>query len=131
MGSSRWSAWLLAAIGLHCAVGVARIPHAVIGKRWAEVAEFGRDGEVEWRLRTARIEGAAAITTLRESTAEDAVVVMRGDLEDAIEFAPALLWPRLCCVETSLPAGADSYLGRPIAPWAIVGDGMLLRLEPR
>ena len=120
----------LAVVG-HVVFGLLRIPHAVIAQRWADVDAFRREGDAAWLLRTARLNGADAIALVRECTGPDAVIAIRGAHEDALEWAPPLLWPRLCCAERALPAGATTFAGRRIADLVLVGDEKTLRVEPR
>jgi hypothetical protein len=127
----RLAFWLGAAIVVHVALGIARVPHAVIGKRWTEIEEIERDGFVAWSLSTARLGGADAIDELLRTTAADAIVPVRGPFKGALEYAPRLLWPRLCCAEHLLPAGLDTRHGRPIAPVVLVGDRGSLHVEAR
>ncbi|MCA8948531.1 MAG: hypothetical protein KDE27_03465 [Planctomycetes bacterium] len=129
--TSRVTTWLAVAVGAHCAFGALRVPHAVIWKRWCEVADYRAEGGVAWRLESAALDGREAIETLLRTTGEDAVVLLRGDPKGAIEYAAPLLWPRLCCVAGAVPAEAETYLGRPIAARVLVGEGRALRLEPR
>ena len=129
--SKRVATLIAVGVALHCAFGVLRIPHAVIGKRVADVTAFHREGDVPWLMARARLTGADVILSVRENTAENAVVPVRGLFKGALEYVPALLWPRLCCRAEALAGGASQYLGRPIAPYVIVADGASLLLEPR
>jgi len=132
-GASRvnWATWVAVAVVLHCGFGALRIPHAVFGKRWDDAAEFDREGVAAWRLRRARLEGLPAIERLLRTTADSAVVAIGGQFKGALEYVPPLLWPRLCCFRDRLPADATTYLGRPIAEYAVIGEGTTLRLEAR
>lgn len=116
---------------LHVAFGLARVPHAVVVKRWREVAACREEGDAAFILRTAHLTGAEAIAMLRNTTPENAVIAVRGEDKGVLEFAPPLLWPRLCKAEGALPAGAVSAEGRPIAPMVLVAEGKHLRLEAR
>ena len=127
----RWMLWVGVAVVAHCVLGISRIPHAVIGKRWREVAEFQDEGGVAWRLRVANLEGVDVIEELRRTTPPDAVIVTRGAFKGVLEYAPRLLWPRLCCSETLTPADEIRRHDRPIAPVILVSEGGLLRLEQR
>ena len=128
---NRASAVLGCVVIAHVVFGLCRIPHAVVAQRLEDVAGYRRDGDAAWLFRTAKLEGADAIAAVRARTAPDAVVVFRGDRKGAMEWAPALLWPRLCCAENRLPAGATTFAGRPIADLALVGDRLTLRVEAR
>ena len=111
--SKRIATLLAVGVALHCAFGVLRIPHAVIGKRVADLT------------------GAEVILEVRDNTPENAVVPVRGLFKGALEYVPPLLWPRLCCRVEALAAGASEHLGRPVAPYVIVSDGASLLLERR
>jgi hypothetical protein len=130
-----WRGRLVSVLGClviaHVLFGVGRIPHAVIAQRWEDVDGYRRDGDAAWLFREAKLEGADAIAAVRARTAPDAVVLFRGDRKGAMEWAPPLLWPRLCCAEERLPAGAKTFAGRPIADLVLVGDENLLRVEAR
>lgn len=115
----------------HVVFGLLRVPHVVVGRRLLEIADYRREGDAAYVLRTAFLRGADAIAALRRATPADAVIGYRGGQKGALEFAPALLWPRLCCNAAALPAGASTAHGRPIAAQVLVGDGATLRLEPR
>lgn len=116
---------------LHLGLGVLRLPASVVGRRLREVAACRQVGHGTYALESAGQSGASAIDVLLTQTPADAVVLIRGLRKGAIEFAPALLWPRLCCDESALPRDGDRYAGRPIAAYMLVGDGELLRLEAR
>ncbi len=115
----------------HVAFGLARVPHAVVAKRWREVTACRAEGDAAFILRTAHLTGAEAIVTLRATTPQNAVVAVRGVDKGVLEFAPPLLWPRLCKAEGAIPAGAATDEGRPIAAMVLVAEGKHLRLEAR
>jgi len=121
---------LAGAVVVHVVFGMARIPHAVIAQRFADVEGYRSEGDAAWLFRTAKLMGADAITAVRARTGPDAVIPIRGDLEP-LEWVPPLLWPRLCCAVERLPAGARTFAGRPIADLVLVGEGMTLRVESR
>jgi hypothetical protein len=114
----------------HVAFGLLRVPHAVVARRVRDVQAVADEGYAPFAMQRARLLGADAIETLRAATPPDAVIAVRGDFKGALEFAPALLWPRLCRRAETL-AGMATLSGRPIAAWTLVGDGPALRLEPR
>ncbi len=126
------TALLAGLVVAHVAFGYVRLPASVVGRRLAEVAACRRDGYVPFVLGSAFQGGEDAIAELLATTSPDAVIPIRGLRKGAIEFAPALLWPRLCCATESLPAGAVRTAdGRPIAQQVLVADGASMRLEPR
>jgi hypothetical protein len=135
-----WGAVLVTLACLHAAIGLARVPHDVVSERLAEVRSWREEGEARFLFRTAFLRGVTAIERLH-STPSDSVVLFRGDAKGALEFAPALLWPRLLVHEDRVPPEARTYSGRPIARLptpggrfaqaVLVGDGKSLRLETR
>ncbi len=133
----RTSFWIGLAVIVHCGIGVARLPRAA-SKRWGEVAEFRTRGAVRWRLEDGfpnhpeDVERSiAVIEELLRTTPDNAIVPIRGLPEDALEYAPALLWPRLCCFEERLVVVAGEHRGRPVAGVTLIGDGARLALEAR
>ena len=129
------------ALAAHLGFGLARVPHAVIGKRLDEVQAWGAEGPAHYLFRTAALEGVEAIDELLRTTADDAVIVWRGTTKGAMEVAPALLWPRLLVGEQALHPDATRFLERPVASWhgeprqlvlvAEGPEGRSLRLAPR
>ena len=125
------ASWLAVLLIAHAVFGVLRLPGSVVARRLGEIAACAREGHARYTLRLAQQSGSDAIVQLLAATPPDAVVPIRGVRRGAIEFAPGLLWPRLCVDAAALPAGARTAAGRPIAPFVLVGDGAALRLEPR
>jgi len=124
----RLAPWLPPALVLaHVVFGLLRVPRSVVAKRLAQVAAVEQEGYVPYLFRAAHLEGADAVLDLSASTPPHALIVTRGPLKGALEFAPALLWPRLCLRDGAvLPDD-----GRPVAGRALVGDRDGLWLEPR
>jgi hypothetical protein len=123
--------WLLALVAVHVVHGIARLPHAVLGKRLREIEGYRRDGDVEWLLANARLHGAEALRRVRTSCPEHEAVVLYGPLKGALEFAPALLWPRLCVAADRIPAGAVAHAGHRLHHLGLAGDRTTLRIVER
>ncbi len=135
MHSRRLRALLLALVAAHLVLLVVRIPHAAFGKRLRSIREWRERGQVHYHLGRWP-ESAAAIDWLLEHTPPNCVVPWRGDWKGALEFAPALLWPRILYVAKSLGSSQLSVHGRPIATRGgrcvvLNGHGMNLSLGPR
>ena len=131
IGTSRIARWIWPVLVLNGLVCLARVPTSAVLKRHRQVEALREQGDVEWLLSRAGLGGADVIRRVRAETPDDAVVVVRGDFHGALEFAPRLLWPRLCCAQHRLPPGAVSLAGRPVAPLAVIGRGSGLFLESR
>lgn len=86
---------MLALLLAHVVWGLARAALRTGPRRLADVAAFGARGDAAFLLADAGLEGAAAIERLRAATAPGQRIRWRGDDRGAIEFAAALLWPRL------------------------------------
>jgi len=125
------ASWLAVLLLAHAVFGALRLPGSVALRRLTEIRACEGQGRARYALQLAQLDGADAIATLLATTPEDAVVPIRGVRKGAIEFAPGLLWPRLCVEAAVLPAGERTAAGRPIAAVVLVGDGTTLRLEPR
>lgn len=125
----------------HLIVGAARVPFAVIGRRIADVAAYRSAGAARFFLGGKHQRGAEAIEWILEHTPENAVVPFRGTGKGSLEFAPALLAPRLLVREDACPPGAVERAGRPVAtreapdgkrvPIVLVGLGADLSIEDR
>ncbi|HEX5053220.1 MAG TPA: hypothetical protein VFZ65_15705 [Planctomycetota bacterium] len=120
MPSSRWSLGLLALVSVHVCWGLARVPTKVLARRLTYIEAFRRDGDAAFLFGDARIQGADAVLWLREHTANDSVLLWRGTETGPIEFAAALLWPRLL-VAAGAVDGATSFAGRSFATGTIAG----------
>jgi hypothetical protein len=119
---------LAALLAAHVLFGLCRAPLVTVARRAQEIAEYRRDGDIVYVLRTSHLQGAPALAELRATTPPDADVEVRGDSKGALEFAPALLWPRLCRREGGR-RGQERAL-RPLAPRILVADADGLRLDP-
>jgi hypothetical protein len=132
---------LLGALVLaHVAWGLARVPTRVVARRLDEVEQFRRSGAIDHFLATRHLQGADAVAWVRDRTGPDAVVLWAGDAGGALEFAPAMLAPRLLVDERSCAHGQTTYAGRPIATGTLgattgrivlVGNGKSIAAEVR
>ena len=113
--TSRWGLALAILLGAHVAVGIARIPAKVWSDRAGEIARYRDVGAVRFHLENRERSGAAAVQAVLEQTPENAVVLWRGAWRGALEFAPALLAPRVLVHEQSCAPDAASLWERPIA----------------
>jgi hypothetical protein len=120
-------ATLLAA---HVLFGLCRAPLVTVARRAQEIAEYRREGDIAYVMRTSHLQGADALVELRRTTPPDHDVRVRGDSNGPLEFAPALLWPRLCYHRgPGLPVLSERTR-RPMARHTLVADGNDLRLDP-
>lgn len=108
--------WLVVAlVTLHIGWGALRVPTKVWGKRLDEIQRYRADGAPRFFLDTEHLSGAAAIERLLSETPEDVAVLWRGDWKGPMEFAAALLAPRLLLHEIVQPPGAAAAHGRRFA----------------
>jgi hypothetical protein len=98
----------------HLAWGLVRVPSRAIVRRQADITSYRRLGDAAFLFDDAALRGDDAITWLRAHSTAGQRIAWRGADRGAIEFAAALLWPRLLVVA---PAGA-------------AGDGPLLVATP-
>lgn len=112
MSSSRWSLAVLLLLLGHVAWGLVRASLRSVPRRAAEITDYRRLGDAEFLLTDAKLpdapRSAQVIRWLREHTPPDARITWHGADRGAIEFAAALLWPRL------LVAGPGSDAGGPV-----------------
>jgi hypothetical protein len=111
---------LLALLGAHVLWCLARIPHAVFSKRAREVAEFRALGGVEYLLARNELSGAEVVRSLQRDTPERCAVLFAGEPRGVLEFAAALLWPRLLVDAKALP-GVHEIRGIPFARGTVGG----------
>lgn len=122
---------------LHLAWGLARVPGKVVARRLDDVRTFATDGDASALFAASGLDGADVIAWVRAEAPPHAVVLWRGAEVGAIEFAAALLWPRLV-VRAAAVGDASTHAGRTIATATLagrrgrivlVGDGKTLRVE--
>ena len=106
---------LVALLVLHVAFGVARLPGRVWMRRIDEVAEYRTKGAVRFLLDSAQLGGAAELEWLLANTPPDSVILWRWPADGALEFAAALLAPRLVVDDRALPGGDSTFAGRDVA----------------
>jgi len=106
---------LAALLIAHVALGLARLPGKVVGRRINETKAYREQGAARFLLASAHIGGADELEWLLEHTDERCVVLWRWPAKGALEFASALLAPRLVVDERLVPRDAVQFAGRPIA----------------
>lgn len=106
---------LLVLLLAHLAIGVGRMPSRVIGRRLDEIDLYEQKGAARFLLEDAKIEGAEQLEWLLANTAEDSVVLWRWPADGALEFAAAVLAPRLVVDERKVEPGSTRFAGRTIA----------------
>jgi hypothetical protein len=114
-----WCRLLACALAVHVAWGLVRVPK-VVGRRIAHVRAHQQHGAVEALFRANDLEGAGAIAWLLANTPPHSVIAWTGTETGAMEFAPALAWPRLFVAASRLGPGGD-HAGRPIASGELDG----------
>lgn len=107
-----WMTWLVVA---HLVWGVARLPGKVILRRFEEVAAYRKDGPEKWFFARSEYSGADVIAWVRANTPEHSVLFWEGSRLGALEFAGALLAPRLLLPGSACSAEDKDYRGVPIA----------------
>jgi hypothetical protein len=135
---------LLALLAAHLVLGVVRLPGRVWAQRVEEVGQYRELGAARFLLDRAKIGGADVIEWLLANTAADSVVLWRPPHDGALEFASALLAPRLLVLDGEVPAGATTFVGRHIAQGTVPsgergliivqgtdGGGLRLTVRPR
>jgi len=124
---------------VHVAWGLLRVPTKCIGRRAEHLVEHRERGRAVALFEANGCQGADAIAWLLATTPPEAVIAWTGEGVGAMEFAPALAWPRLFVRAERL--GPDpQHAGRTIATGAIdgragrivlVAERRQLRLEVR
>lgn len=106
---------VLILLGAHLAIGIGRMPSRVIGRRLDEIEQYREMGAARYLLENAKIQGADELEWVLANTDENSVILWRWPSDGALEFAAALLIPRLVVDERKVPVGATSFAGRDIA----------------
>ncbi|PIE23859.1 MAG: hypothetical protein CSA62_05535 [Planctomycetota bacterium] len=132
---------LLLLLGAHLAIVALRIPSKHWGNRLDEIQRYQEQGRYHFYFRQEQRQNGDLLQWLAENTPQDSVLLWRGEWKGALEFAPALLWPRLLVDARALPPGQDSFHGRKVAAgrypglgsgqFVIVAEADLLHLELR
>lgn len=104
---------------MHVVWGLARLPK-VVGRRIAHVREHQQRGPVEALFQANDLEGSSAIAWLLANTPPHGVIAWTGAESGAMEFAPALAWPRLFVAASRLGPGGE-HAGRPVASGEVDG----------
>lgn len=113
---------LVTLLGAHVALGVARIPGKVVGRRIDDVAAYREQGAAAFLWGRSGLKGADELAWLLEHTDERSVVLWRWPADGVLEFTSALLAPRLVVDERLVPAGATLFAGRAVA-FGVVPSG--------
>lgn len=100
---------------IHIVWGAARVPGRVVGRRLDDVRAYREGGATRYLLRSSGMRGEDAIEWVLENTPPDSVVLWRGSKLGPLEFAPALLAPRLVVHATRGRGRPQRYLGAPLA----------------
>jgi len=98
------------------------VPGKVWARRLDDVAAYREQGAAAFLLGGARLEGAEALQWLQRHVPADAAVLWRWPCKGALEFAAALLAPRLVVDERAVPPEATTAAGRPLAR-GVLPDG--------
>ena len=98
---------------MHVLWGLARLPTKAFGRRLEDIANYRENGGTASLLAHNRYQGAAAIAWICEVAPPDAVVLWRGQETGAMEFAAAMLWPRLLADADRVQS--DTVAGRTVA----------------
>lgn len=106
---------LLALLFLHLAIGIGRLPGKVWARRLHEIEQYRQQGAARFLLDSAQLGGTDVLEWLLANTADDSVVLWRWPADGALEFAAALLAPRLVVDDREVPGGATTFAGRQIA----------------
>lgn len=94
LASSHVGQLFLALLVVHILVGLIRIPRNV-SKKLDEISEFQKDGPYAFPFRGRESESAEILTLLATSTSPNSVLYYEGRQKGSMEFAAALLFPRL------------------------------------
>jgi hypothetical protein len=122
---------LLFVLAGHLLFGLARIPHAVFGKRAAAAADHELSGRVRYILDTRHVQGWAEVEWLLRNTPADSVILWRGEAKGSFELVADLVFPRLLYEAWRVAPGIQTIHGRPVASRILVGLGTDLELVPR
>jgi hypothetical protein len=121
----RLPALLAALLVGHLAFGLCRVPMVTVARRAQEIADYQREGDIAYAMRTSHLRGAEALAELRRTAPPATDIAVHGDSKGALEFAPALLWPHLCRREHPDPNKPPI-----LASHSLVADADGLRLDP-
>ena len=114
----------------HVALGTARLPGKVCARRFEMIDDYRKEGAAAFLLGDAKLGGAAELEWVLANTPERCVVLWRWPADGALEFAGALLAPRLVVDERDVPRGATTFAGLPIATGTVPsGEHGLIMLQ--
>lgn len=106
---------LLGLLAAHLLIVVARIPRAAWSKRLDELEAHQRLGRPRYLLEGAHLGGADVVEEILAETPPDCAVLFDGRRHEAMEFVPALLFPRLVVGAGSVDPAARHAAGRRLA----------------
>ena len=106
---------LFALLGAHLAIGIVRIPSRVISRRLDDIAQHQELGAARFLTESAKLQGADELEWVLANTPANCVVLWRWPADGALEFAAALLAPRLLVDCRQVPAGSTRFADRDIA----------------
>lgn len=115
MRGRKASMLLLALVFGHLAIGIGRLPARVFGRRLDEIELYQHKGAARFLLEDAGLQGAVELEWVLDNTDKRSVILWRWPSKGALEFAAALLAPRLIVDERKVPAGDTQFAGRRIA----------------
>jgi hypothetical protein len=119
---------VLLLLALHFLVAVLRIVPKHWGKRLDQIQRYESLGRYAFFFGEERREAGDVLQWLAEHTPANSVILWRGEWRGAMEFAPALLWPRMVYDERAAAIGQTEVHGRPIAAGnhPRLGEGQLV-----
>jgi len=104
----------LALLAAHLLIGILRMPGRVIARRLDEIEQY-QQGAARFLVDSAKLQGHEPLQWVLANTSEHSVVLWRWPSAGVLEFAAALLAPRLVVDERLVPVGAQQIGGRDIA----------------
>ena len=122
-GRPRGLLLIAAALVVHLLFCAQRLPLKALPARLESVAQLSRVGPVAYHLRDEPVASLEVVEFLIANTPEDCVLLFSGEDRGTLELVNALLAPRLLYIEATVPQGASSVHGRPLARARLAGRG--------
>jgi hypothetical protein len=88
-------------------------------KRAEEIQRYQTEGRYSFYFREFANEDGQIFAWLAANTPLDGVLLWRGEWRGVLEFAPALLWPRLLVAESAVPVGTSRWYDRHVIDGAL------------
>lgn len=111
--------WARAALGFllaaHLAILLGRAPRGAFHKRLTEISRFRQLGAARFHLDNEHLSGGGHLEWVFAHVPQRAALLWTGDHRGALEFVPALVFPRLLCDARAVPKGARQVAERPLA----------------